>query len=133
MSKKFRLKNVDQTRNYFLEEIKHNEFTSKKHQKICTAPNYIGNFLILACTITGCISISAFTSLIIIRMEITSSANGLKICAIAAAIKKYKSKIKKTKKKYDKIVLSATSKLNSREALISKASIDSNISHDESF
>ena len=133
MSKKFRLKNVDQTRNYFLEEIKHNEFMSKKHQKICTAPNYIGNFLILACTITGCISISAFTSLIIIRMEITSSANGLKICAIAAAIKKYKSKIKKTKKKYDKIVLSATSKLNSREALISKASIDSNISHDESF
>ena len=109
MSKEFRLKNVDETRN-FLEEIKQNEFTSKKHKKICTTLNYIGHFFILACTIT------AFTSLISIRMGITSSAIGLKICAIAAAIKKYKSTIKK-KKKYDKTVLSATSKLNSTDAL----------------
>ena len=35
------------------------------------------------------------------------------------------------KKKHDKIVLLAKSKLNSFEALISKALIDSNISHDE--
>ena len=39
MSKEFRLKNVDETRNYFLEEIKQNEFTSKKHKKICTTQN----------------------------------------------------------------------------------------------
>ena len=62
---------------------------------------------------------------------ITISAIGLKICAIAAGIKKYKSIIKKKKKKHDKIVLLAKSKLNSIEVLISKALIDSNISHDE--
>ena len=62
---------------------------------------------------------------------ITSSAIGLKICAITARIKKYKSIIKKKKKKHDKIVLLAKSKLNSIEVLISKASIDSVISHDE--
>ena len=60
-----------------------------------------------------------------------SSAIGLKICAITAGIKKYKSIIKEKKKKHDKIVLLAKSKLNSKEVLISKASIDSVISNDE--
>ena len=60
-----------------------------------------------------------------------SSPIGLKICAIIAWIKKYKSAIKKKKKKHDKIVLSAKSKLNSIGVLISKALIDSNISHEE--
>ena len=61
----------------------------------------------------------------------TSLAIGLKNCAIAAGVKKYKSIIKKKKKKHDKIVLLAKSKLNSIEVLISKALIDSVISHDE--
>ena len=55
---------------------------------------------------------------------------GLKICAITAGTKKDESIIKK-KKKRDKIVLLAKSKLNSVEALISRALIDSVISHDE--
>ena len=42
---------------------------------------------------------------------ITSSAMGLKICAIAKGVKKYKSMIKKKKKKQEKIVLSAKFKL----------------------
>ena len=62
---------------------------------------------------------------------ITSSAIGLKICAITAGIKKYKSIIKKKKKKHDKIVLLAKSKLNSIEVLIFKALIDSVICCDE--
>ena len=60
----FRLKNIDETRNYFLEEIKQNELMSKKHKKVCTTLNYIEHFFILSFTITGCISISAFSSLI---------------------------------------------------------------------
>ena len=40
--------------------------------------------------------------------------------------------IKKKKKKHGKIVFLAKFKLNSIEVLISKALIDSNISHDES-
>ena len=39
--------------------------------------------------------------------------------------------IKKNRKKNDKIVLLAKSKLNSSEVLISKALLDSNISHVE--
>ena len=53
------------------------------------------------------------------------------MCAIAAGMKKYKSVITKKKKKHDKIVLLTKSRLNNIEVLISKALIDSNISHDE--
>ena len=49
----FRLKNIDQTRNYFLEEIKQNELISKKHKNVCTTLNYIELFLILDSSITG--------------------------------------------------------------------------------
>ena len=57
--------------------------------------------------------------------------NRIKICAITTGIKKYKSIIKKKRKKLNKIVLLAKNKLNSIEVLISKALIDSYISHDE--
>ena len=65
-------------RNYFLEEVKQNELISSKLKKVCTSLNYIENVLILASIITGCISISAFASLISIPIGITSSAIGLK-------------------------------------------------------
>ena len=96
---KFRLKNIDETRNYLIEEKNRNELMSKKYKKICTTLNYIEHVLILASTITRCDSISAFASLVGIPIGITSSAIGLKICAIAAGIKKYKQKNKKNIRK----------------------------------
>ena len=86
---------------------------SRKHKKICITLNYIEHFLILVSTITGCVFISAFASLIGIPMGITSSSIGLKICAITVGIEKQKSIIKKKKMKHDKIVLWAKSTLNS--------------------
>ena len=67
---------MDETRYYFLEKIKQNELISKKHKKLCTTLNYIEHFLILAFTITRCILISAFASLIGIPIGNTSSAIG---------------------------------------------------------
>ena len=131
ISQEFRLKNIDETRNYFLEEIKENELMSGKHKMVCTTLNYFEHFIILASTITGFISISAFASLLGIPIGNMISAIGLKICATPAGIKKYKSIIKKKKKKHDKIILLAKSKSNSIEVLISKAFIGSSISHDE--
>ena len=64
-----------------------------------------------------------FCFLLGIPIGITSSAIGVNIGVTTAGIKK---------KKHDKTVLLAKSKLNSIEVLISKALIDSNISHDES-
>ena len=92
------------------------------------------HFLLLASTITEYVSISAFASLVGIPIGITSSAIGLKICSITTGIKKHKSIIKKKKKKHGKIVLLAKSSielLTSIEVLISKALINSVISHDE--
>ena len=77
--------------------------------KVWTTLNFIEHIFILASAITGCLSISAFTSIVVIPLEITSSAIGSKICAITAGIKKYKSIIKKKKKKHNKIVLLAKS------------------------
>ena len=93
---------------------------SKKHKKVCTTLNYIGHFLILAFTVTGCISIFPFAFLIKIPIGITSSAFGWTICVITARIKKH-----------EKTVLLAKSVLNSIDVLISKALIDSVISHGE--
>ena len=93
--------------------------------KLCWALSFLGS------TITGCISISAFASLVGFPIGITSSAIELKMCTITAQIEKYKSIIKKKKKKHDKIVLLAKSELNSIEVFISKTFIDSVISHDE--
>ena len=124
MSQEFRFENKNETRNYFLEEIEQNELISENYKKICATLNYIQHFLILASTITGVISISAFASLLGIPIGITSSAIGLKICAIAAGFKTYKSIIEKKKKKHDTIILLEKSKLNSLEVLISKSLID---------
>ena len=131
INQEFRLKKMDKIRNYLTEEINQNELMSEKHKKVCRVSNYIGHSLILIYTVTGCVSISAFASLVGIPVGIARSAIGLKSYVITARIKKYQSMIKKKKKKHDKIVLLAKSKLNSIEVLISKALIDSVINHDE--
>ena len=99
--------------------------------KVCTTLNYIEHFLTLGSTITGCVLISALTSLVGIRTGIASSAIRIKICVVTAAVKKYKSIIKKKKKKHNRIILLAESKLSSTEVLICQDLIDSSISHDE--
>ena len=88
ISQEFRLKNIDETKKFLLEEIDQNELTRRKHKNVCTTLNYFQPFLILAFAITGCISVSAFTSLLDIPIEITSSAIGLKICAVTSGTKK---------------------------------------------
>ena len=80
---------------------------------VCRVLNYIDDLLIETSTITGCVSISAFGSLVRVPIGIASPGRGLKICAITAGIKRYKSMIKKMRKKHDEIVLLAKSKLNS--------------------
>ena len=75
--------------------------------------NHIEFLLILIPTITECVSISLFPSLICIPIWITSSAIGLKICVITARLKTYISIIKKKKKKHYKMLSLAKSKLNS--------------------
>ena len=98
MNQEFRLKNTDKTRNYLIEELNQNELMSKKHKKVCRVLNYNEHSLNIISTITGCVSISAFASLVGISIRITCSAIGVQICVIITGIKKYKS-INKEKRK----------------------------------
>ena len=79
MSQVFRLKNIKETIDYFLQEIEQNELMRRNHKKVCTTLNYTEHFLILASAVTGYNSISTFTSLIGIPIGITSSAIGFNI------------------------------------------------------
>ena len=59
----------------------------KSPKNIYTTLNYIEHFLILGSATFRYVYISAFASLVSIRIGITSSAIGLKTCAITVAIK----------------------------------------------
>ena len=76
ISQEFRLKNIDETRNYFIEEINQNDLMSKKHKKVSTTLNYIEYLRILVSTVTGCNSICDFPSLVDFPIAIMSSAVG---------------------------------------------------------
>ena len=124
MNQQFRLTKIDEIRNYLIKEINRNGLMSK--DRVLDYIDIISHIAISP--ITGCVSISAFASLVGIPIGITISETELKTSVITAGIKKYKSMIKKKKKKkHDKIVLLAKSKLNS--IVVSKALIVSNISH----
>ena len=59
-SLEFRLKKLDEIRNYLLDEIKHNDLMSEKHKKTCKYINYVEHLFVLASTVAGSASISAF-------------------------------------------------------------------------
>ena len=133
-SQEFRLKNIYETRNYLIGEINQNELMSKKHKNVYRVLNYIEQLLVLVSTVTRCIFISFFASLVGIPIRITSSAKEWKICVRAVGIKKYKSIIKKQKRStFSKSILIflAKTKSNSIEVLISETLIDSFIGHDK--
>ena len=79
ISQEFRLKNINETKNYFLKETKQNEWMSKNHKKVFATLNYSEHFLNVVSTVTGCISISAYASLLGITIIIMSSATVLKM------------------------------------------------------
>ena len=57
---------------------------SEIYKKTCKYLNYVEHLLIVTSTVTGCVSISAFASLICVSVGITSFTIGINICAITA-------------------------------------------------
>ena len=100
---------------------------NEKYRKTRKYLNYVEHFFILVSTVTTCVSIAAFASLVFVPVGVTSSAVGIKICAMTTGIKKYKPIIKKKKKENDKIMLLGKDKLNAIEVTIFKGLIDSYI------
>ena len=86
---------------------------SKKHKKVYTILNSPEHFLTCPSAMIVCVSVATFASLVNTPIGIASPAVGLKICETTAAIKKYKSIIKKKKKKLNKMIMLAQTMLNS--------------------
>ena len=68
-----------------------------KSIKKVKALNCFEHFFIFISIVSGCVSIAAFASLVVVPIGIRSFTVGLKICSITAGIKKYKSIIKRRK------------------------------------
>ena len=95
IGQEFRVKEIDKIRNYFIKEIKQNESISKKHKKIFNILNYIEHLLILSCSFTGYVPMSAFVSLVGIPLDVSSSVITIRTSIVTAGIKNYKSMIQK--------------------------------------
>ena len=52
ISQNFRLKNIEEIRNYFLEQKNQHELIDKGTKKVCPTQDYIEHFLVLASAIT---------------------------------------------------------------------------------
>ena len=103
---KFRLSEIIRIENYFYQEINQRKSCNEKLSKYVTAFDYIDKILIILSATSGDVSTTGI-------------------------IKKLLSTIRIKKKRHDKILMLAKSKLNSIETLISQALNDMEISHEE--
>ena len=128
---KFRLYEIKKIENYFINEINQRKSYSKKLSKYVTEFDYIDKILIILSATTGGVSIFSFTSVIGAPARIASASFTLIFSITTGIVKKLLNITRKKKKKHDKILMLAKSKLNSIETLISQALIDMEISHEE--
>ena len=117
--------------NYFHQEINQRKSYSKKLNKYVTAFDCIDKFVIVLSTTSGGVSIISFTSIIRVPIGIGSASFTLIFSLTTGIAKKLLNITRKKKKKHEKILILAKSKLNSVETLISQALVHMEISHKE--
>ena len=128
---KIRLDKITKIENYFHQEINQRKLCSKKLSKYIAAFDYIDKILIVLSATTGGVSIISFTSIIGAPVGIASASFTLIFSLTTGIVKKLLNITRNKKKKHDKILMLAKSKLNIIENLISQALIDMEISHEE--
>ena len=128
---KFRLSEIIGIENYFHQEINQRKSYSKKLNKYVTAFDCIDKVLIVLSATSSGVSIISFTSIIGAPVGIPSVSFTLSFSLTTGIAKKLLNITRKRKKKHDKILMLAKSKLNSIERLISQVLIDMEISHKE--
>ena len=117
--------------NYFIEEINQRKSFNKKLSKYVAVFDYIDKILIVLSAATGGVSIFLFTSIVGASVGITSASFTLIFSLTTGINKIFLSTTRKKKKKHDKILMLAKSKLSSIETLVWQALIDMEISHGE--
>ena len=128
---KLRLNEISKIENYFSEEINQRKSCSQKLSNYVTTFYYIDKTLIVLSAAIGGVSIISFKNIIGTPVGIESASFTLIFSLTTWIIKKLLNITRKKKKKPDKILMLAKSKLNSMDTLISQALIDMDISHEE--
>ena len=128
---KFRLDKISKIENYFIEEVNQRKSYSQKLNEYVTTFDYLDKILIVLSATTGGVSIISFTSVIGAPVGIASASFALIFSLTTGIVRKLLNIARKKKKKHDKILMLAKSKLNSIETLISQALIDLDITHEE--
>ena len=127
----FRLNKINEIKNYFLAEITERELISKNISKYIASLDYFDKSLNILSILSGSISIASFASVIGAPAGIIGASCGFTFSITSGFVKKFLKTIRNKKKKHNKIVMLARSKLNSAESKISKALVDNEISHED--
>ena len=116
---------------YFNSEINQRKLCSKKLSKCLEAFDFIDKVLIVLSATTGGVCIVYHATVVGAPVGVVSAGFTIVFFLTTGIIKKLLSITKSKKKKHDKILMFAKSKLNSIETLVSQALIDMEISHEE--
>ena len=127
----FRFKKINEIKDYFIAEIKERELMSKRLSKYIASFDYFDKSLVVLSVTTGSISIASFATVIGAPVGIISASFSLAFSISTGIIKKLLKTTRNKKKKHNKIVMLARSKLNSIESKISEALINNEISHED--
>ena len=103
----------------------------KRLSKCIASFDYFDKPLIVLSITTSSISIASFATVIGAPVGIASASFSLAFSISTGIVKKVLKTVRNMKKKHNKIVMLARSKLNSIESKISKALIDNEISHED--
>ena len=125
------LNKINEIKDSFVAEIKQRELMSKRLGKHIIPFDYYDKSLIVLSVTTGSISIASFATVIGAPVGILSARFSLPFLIFTGIIKKLLKITRNKKKKHNKIVMLARSKLNSIESKISEALINNVISHED--
>ena len=114
-NQKFRLNKISQIEDYFIAEIKERELISKKISKCISFFDYFDKSLIVLSVTSGDVSIATVIGALI---GITSASLSLAFSLCTGLVKKLLKATGNKKKKHNKIITLARSKLNSIESKI---------------
>ena len=128
---KFRQEKITEIQNYFHQEITQRKLCSKKWNKYVAAFDYKDKILIVLSAASGGVCIISSASVVGAPIGIVVASFTLIFSLATGIIKKLVSITRNKKKKHNKILMLAKSKLNSIETLISQALIDMEIIHEE--
>ena len=127
---KYRLDEFNKIKDYLNSEIKERKDIIKKISKYIVAFDYADKVFITLSASFGTLSIASYATVVGIPAGIAGASLTL-IFTVTTGVVKTLNIIRKKKKKHNKIIALARSKLNIIENLISQALIDFEITHEE--